>query len=265
MKWLVDVFATTLLAGLSALPALAQSSQPVQPPRIILVGDSTMATRTGYGDALCQLFTADVTCINLARGGRSSSSFRAEGLWGNVLSLLRNSEQPTYVLIQFGHNDQPGKPGRSTDLGTEFPANMARYVDEVKGLGGVPVLVTPLTRRSFSDGLLQNDLSRWADATRAVAASKSELLIDLNAKSYAAVALMGSTEADTLAEEPPPKQPALAVNDTNKTEPNGMAKSRFDYTHLGAKGAALFSKMVAREWVQKVPKLSTNFRADVLN
>src|SRR5206468_3159816 len=93
----------------------------------------------------------DVTCINLALGGRSSKSFRAEGHWDKVQQLLKDGGafRATYVLVQFGHNDQPGKAPRSTDLATEFPVNMARYADETTALGGIPVLVTPLTRRSF--------------------------------------------------------------------------------------------------------------------
>ena len=36
-----------------------------------------------------------------------------------ALSEMRTSGyQNIWVLIQFGHNDQPGKPGRSTDLAT---------------------------------------------------------------------------------------------------------------------------------------------------
>ena len=86
--------------------------------------------------------------VSASRSG--SGSFRAEGRWDEVEGLLRGAAayRATYVLIQFGHNDQPGKPGRSTDLKTEFPVNMARYAQEVKALGGVPVLVTPLTRIS---------------------------------------------------------------------------------------------------------------------
>jgi hypothetical protein len=73
--------------------------------------------RAGYGDAFCARFTPEVSCINLARGGRSTGSFRAEGRWDEVQALLRGAAvRATYVLIQFGHNDQPGKPGRSTDL-----------------------------------------------------------------------------------------------------------------------------------------------------
>lgn len=232
----------------------ANVSYPPTAPRVVLVGDSTLATRTGYGDALCKLFAPNVECINLARGGRSSMSFRAEGLWDNVQTILnhnRESRHPraTYVLIQFGHNDQPGKLGRSTDLATEFPFNIARYVDEVQVAGGQAVLVTPLTRRSFKAGVLQNDLRPWADAVISVAKQKSVPVIDLNAMSYAAVVAMGSVEADTLAEEPPLSEPL----------PPGV-KSRFDYTHLGAKGAALFAKIMAKELSANVPALGVHLR-----
>ncbi|MBL8525823.1 MAG: rhamnogalacturonan acetylesterase [Betaproteobacteria bacterium] len=231
--------------------------------RVILVGDSTIATRTGYGDALCGMFRANVSCINLARGGRSSGSFRAEGLWDQMMARLAGPEKfaSTYVLIQFGHNDQPGKPGRSTDLATEFPVNMARYVAEVKQAGAVPVLVTPLTRRTFRDGVLRNDLEPWADATRRVAQTSKTALLDLNADSAAAVSAMGSAEADTLAEEPPPAKPVSSpatTQDNAKAEPNGAPKSRFDYTHLGAKGATLFARMVTREIAQAVPALAAH-------
>ncbi len=262
-----------IMQSAQAAPAVQQTVN-AETTRVILVGDSTMATRTGYGDALCSLFQPHIKCVNLARGGRSSKSFRVEGLWDNVMTLLRiaardnESKRITYVLIQFGHNDQPGKPERSTDLVTEFPVNITRYVDEVRSLGGLPVLVTPLTRRTFRNGTLRNDLVPWADVIRQIAKVKSVPLIDLNATSAAAVALMGTTEADTLAEEPPPKvAPPLqssAASDLNKTEPNGVAKSRFDYTHLGAKGAALFSKMVAGEMVKAVPALAAHLRADAL-
>jgi lysophospholipase L1-like esterase len=206
--------------------------------RVILVGDSTMATRSGYGDALCARFTPAVECINLAKGGRSSYSFRAEGLWDKALQLVRESGgKPAYVLIQFGHNDQPGKPGRSTDLVKDFPVNMARYAREVQEAGGTPVLVTPLTRRQFKGQWLSNDLAPWAAATRTVAAQAGTPLLDLNADSQAAVQAMGETEADTLAEAPKP-------------EP------KFDRTHLGDKGARLFSDIVSDELRRAVPALA---------
>lgn len=210
------------------------------PDRVILVGDSTMASTTGYGDALCARFTPETACLNLARGGRSSGSFRAEGRWDEVTRLLGDgaSFRTTYVLIQFGHNDQPGKPGRSTDFVTEFPANMQRYVEEARAAGGVPVLVTPLTRRSFKDGYVHNDLAPWAGAVREIARSTRTPLVDLNALSLAAVQAMGPQEADKLA----------------------RTGANFDYTHLGPAGAERFAGIMARELARKVPALAADLR-----
>ncbi len=232
-------------------------------PRVILVGDSTMATRTGYGDALCARFAAQVECVNRARGGRSTKSYRAEGLWQDIHVLLAENAKysGTYVLIQFGHNDQPGKPGRSTDLATEFPVNLASYVQDVKKLGGIPVVLSPLTRRSFQDTTLKNDLLLWADSARKVAQAEGAVFLELNAVSSAAVQAMGQAEADTLAMEPPPATPAAsAPADPNKVEPNGAAKSTFDRTHVGAKGAALFSGMVQDLLKKGVPALTPFFK-----
>ena len=229
-----------------------------KPVRVILVGDSTMATRSGYGDALCQRFVPEVSCVNLARGGRSSGSFRAEGRWDEVQKLLAecSSYSASYVLVQFGHNDQPGKPGRSTDLVTQFPANMARYAAEVTAAGGIPVLVTPLTRRSFKGLYLHDDLAPWSAATRRVAHEQHVALLDLNTLSANAVQAMGSAEADTLAQEPPPATPAVGST-TAGTEPQGAPKSAFDRTHVGPKGAGVFSAMVAAELVRLYPSLKT--------
>ena len=248
---------------LAALTCSAAEPPPPRPIHLILVGDSTMATRSGYGDALCARFKPEVTCLNLARGGRSSGSFRAEGLWDKVQNLLRDGSgySQSVVLIQFGHNDQPGKPGRSTDLATEFPVNLARYVAEAQALGAQPVLLTPLTRRTFKADVLQNDLQAWADAARGVAATQKVPLLDLNALSYAAVQAMGEAEADTLAAAPKPEA-APASTDPNKVEPQGSTKTAFDRTHLGDKGARLFSKMVAQALLRLLPTLAPNFKPE---
>lgn len=228
--------AASLLALLAGL-ASAQGRPPAG-PRLILVGDSTMAPRSGYGNALCSRFQ-QVACLNLARGGRSSKSYRAEGLWDSVLALLNERgpgdvRQKTLVLIQFGHNDQPGKPGRSTDLATEFGPNLAGYVKEARAAGADVVLVTPLTRRTFKNGELDNDLRPWAEAALKVGAEQGVPVLDLNAISSEAVRSMGQPAADTLAEAPP----------------------RFDRTHLGPKGAALFADLVAQGLVRLRPELA---------
>ncbi len=243
-----------LCGGVVVTPARRTDLPPV---RIILVGDSTMATKSGYGPGFCAQFVPQVTCVNMAKGGRSSGSYRAEGSWAQVLDALRQNANfhITYVLIQFGHNDQPGKPGRSTDLATEFPANMRRYVEDVKTAGAKPVLVTPLTRRTFRNGNVKDDLGPWADATRKVAADEHVPLLDLNRDSLAAVQKMGPVEANTLAMAPPPPAVAESAPTGNSAPAPKTSAPAFDYTHLGAKGSAFFGRMVAGELVNAVPDL----------
>lgn len=235
-------------ALLALAMAWAAAVAQAEPPALLLVGDSTMATRTGYGDALCQRLKPGLACLNLARGGRSTLSYRAEGLWDRALEQLRNSPPgvQAHVLIQFGHNDQPGKPGRSTNLATEFGPNLARYVAEVRAAGGVPVLVTPLSRRVFRQGRLQDDLAPWAQATRAVAQASGADLIDLHAASSAALQALGEHEADLLAMAPPPRE--------------GQAPDRaFDHTHLGARGACVFAELMLRALARQVAALRDAF------
>lgn len=273
-------FAAAVAAAFLALPAPAQ--QPVQKIRaskIILVGDSTTAVIGGWGPSFCAYHvTSAAACVNLARGGRSSGSYRAEGSWDLALSEMKTAGYAgTWVLIQFGHNDQPGKPGRSTELKTEFPANLRRYVAEAQAAGAKPVLLTPLTRRQFAAGTLTNDLEPWAEAVRAVAAETGVPLVDLNALSVRAVQAMGPALAARFAQAPPspevaaaalagstipastgaaPAAPgAPAVQDNAVVEPLGQARLAFDYTHLGRAGADFFAAMVAQELARQVPAM----------
>ncbi|WP_372394203.1 rhamnogalacturonan acetylesterase [Xanthomonas sp. NCPPB 3582] len=181
--------------------------------KIVLVGDSTTAVQGGWGPSFCaQHVTSFLSCVNLARGGRSTANYRAEGSWELALKELRSGGyRQVVVLIQFGHNDQPGKPGRSTDLATEFPANLRRYVAEARAAGAMPVLVTPLTRRQFERGQLLDDLGPWAEATRAVARELQVPLIDLHARSRALVQGMGPVLAMRLAQRPADPQQVIAA------------------------------------------------------
>ena len=59
------------------------------PVRIILVGDSTMAVKSGWGPGFCdEIVNPQVTCLNMAKGGRSSASYREEGSWDQVMKVL---------------------------------------------------------------------------------------------------------------------------------------------------------------------------------
>lgn len=273
--------ALAALAHACAWPAAAQQSpaQPIRASKIILVGDSTTAVTSGWGSSFCANHVMSaMACLNLARGGRSTSSYRAEGSWDIALGEMRTpGYSDVWVLIQFAHNDQPGKPGRSTDLETEFPANLRRYIAEARAAGARPVLVTPLTRRQFRDGVLQNNLEPWSDAIRAVAAETGVPLVDLNARSVAAVQAMGPALATQFAQFPPSRDiaaaaltgttaplpaaapatpaPASPGQQNASAAPMGRPRLVFDYTHVGRTGADFFAAIVAHELARVAPEM----------
>ena len=270
----------TLAAALLAAAGLASAQQtppaaaPIRADKIILVGDSTTAVQSGWGSSFCSHHVSSfVACVNLARGGRSTLSYRAEGSWDIALAEMKVGRYDgVWVLVQLGHNDQPGKPGRSTDIATEFPANLRRYVEEIRAAGAHPVLLTPLTRRAFKDGRLLDDLRPWADVIRAIANDMQVPLVDLHARSVAAVQALGPAQSMRLAQAPARswmyaaaqtgttvdhQAPALPMAPPDPTGrlPLAQSKRQFDYTHLGPEGADFFAAIVADELSRAVPKL----------
>src|SRR4051812_44690800 len=98
------------IIGICASMALAAPSTQPAKVRIALAGDSTVNDKTGWGIGFAKAMNDQAEVTNFAKGGRSSKSFIDEGHWQKVLDA-----KPDYVLIQFGHNDQPGKgPERET-------------------------------------------------------------------------------------------------------------------------------------------------------
>lgn len=204
------------------------------PVKIVLVGDSTVNAGGGWGKGFCEIVTPNVTCINDALNGRSSKSFIDEGAWAKALA-----EKGDYYLIQFGHNDMKGKgPERETDPETTFAANIRRYIRDTRAIGGVPVVVTSLSRRSYKDGKLVEDLNDYAAAARRVAAEEDVALVDLNAMSTKMLLGMNQQEADQFD----------ATGHEDERAENG--KSRVDRTHLNPKGQAVFGRMVADSLVR---------------
>jgi unsaturated rhamnogalacturonyl hydrolase len=204
--------------------------------RIALVGDSTVTEASGWGRGFKARIAESAAVINLARAGRSSKSYAAEGHWKEVLR-----RRPTHVLLQFGHNDVPGKGlDRETDLPT-FQANMARYVDEAREAGATPILLTSLTRRNFTpEGRIKSDLADYAEAVRQVAIEKNVPLIDLHARSIELLDRLG---------------PAVGLS-LGPLKTDGT----LDRTHLNDQGSALFGALVAEELRRVVPGLAPYVR-----
>ena len=271
-RLLIGVMAAALASGAQAQEGERSDAPPLLPYKVILVGDSTMAPHSGWGGAFCaQHVKSSVACLNTGRGGRSTRSYRQEGGWDIVLAEAGvPGYRETYVLIQFGHNDQSTKPERRTDEKTEFPANLRRFVEEVRAKGAIPVLVTPLTRREFKDGKLKNSLASWSDQVRGVAKALDVPLVDLNALSAAQVQEMGAEMATKLAQEAPTAE-ELAAARAGTTLParpappapppiegdgaRGQVTRKFDYTHVGDIGAEVTARLVTQGLARVAPGL----------
>jgi pectinesterase len=206
--------------------------------RIVLVGDSTVTDGAGWGLGFKQfLDPAKTELINTSRGGRSSQSFMTEGRWTNALALHGD-----YYLIQFGHNNEPGKPGRSTDMAT-FVANMKQYVDDARAAGAKPILVTPITRRQWDKdhpGKIKSSLAPYSVEVRKIAAEKNVPLVDLQARS---IELCESLGPEKCLEFSP-----------LKTNPDGTIAH--DGTHLNSKGWVMFARLVVDELRKNAPELA---------
>ncbi len=229
-----------LILRLALLLSLLAPGLRAAGPHIVLVGDSTVNDGGGWGYGFRQYVTEDVTVTNLAQNGRSSKSFRSEGFWDQALAAKGD-----YYLIQFGHNDQPGKgPARETDPATTYPEILGRYIDEVRAQGGRPVLVTSLTRRVFSKTdpkRIASTLTPWADAVKKLGAAKNVPVIDLHALSIAFCEDLG------------PERTARF------NFPDAAGKN--DTTHLQGDGREAFARLVVNGLRQAVPALAPYLRA----
>jgi len=209
------------------------------PATIVLVGDSTVATEGGWGPGFCADLAANVTCVDDALNGRSSKSFIDEGAWAKALA--RHGD---YYLFQFGHNDEKPDPARHTDPDTTYAANLRRYINDVKAIGGIPVIVSPLARRTFKDGKPSNDdLKLYADAAQRVAEQENVTFINLLAMSNALLSHMTQEQADGFD----------AVGHADQRAENG--KAQIDRTHLDEAGKKVFGRMIADNIVRTCVEL----------
>ena len=234
MKSKLLLLTAAMMCGVGAF-AVAPTNG-VRPIKIVLVGDSTVNDQGGWGYGFKQFLTPEVECINTAQNGRSTMSFMREGRWTNALALHGD-----YYFIQFGHNNEPGKPGRSTDMPT-FVSDMKKYVDDARAIGAKPVLVTPLSRRQWdkaNPGTIRSSLAPYAEEVRKIAAEKNVPFVELHDRSKEYYEKVGKAACEKFS-------PVKTVDGTNS----------FDGTHLKGEGRVLMARLVVAELRKSVPKLA---------
>lgn len=203
---------------------------------IWLIGDSTLSIKersaypeTGWGMPFVYFFDSTVVVQNHAKNGRSTGSFIKEGLWTPVQEQLKPGD---YVFIQFGHNDEvPTKKSYTTP--TEFQANLLKYINESRSKKAIPVLITPVSRRSFDQtGKLQDTHLLYAQLVRDVAAAQKVPLIDLNQTSQLLLQQMGVEGSKYL------------YNHLTPGEHPNFPKGIEDNTHFNELGARKMAELV---------------------
>lgn len=235
------IFSANLLA--EGPPKGVSTARPLLQERIVrlhLVGDSTMADKIalayperGWGQQLPYFMTSQLQIINHAANGRSTVRFANEGRWQLLLSELQAGD---FVLIQFGHNDQKAEdPTRYAAANTTFQQYLSLFVEQAKDKGAIPLLATPICRRTFDEqGILRDDLLVYANATKAVARKQQIQLIDLHELSCSTIQQLG-----------PDKSQAYFI-----MVPAGLYQQfpagKTDNTHLNVVGASWIAQLFVR-------------------
>src|SRR5712692_6276572 len=172
----------------------------VDVPTVYLLGDSTVCDQpaepySSWGQMLTRFFKPGVVIANHAESGESLRSSLGAHRLDKVLSAMKAGD---YLIIQYGHNDEKEK-GEGVGAFTTYKADLKKFVVEARKRGGIPVLVTPVQRRTFDQtGKITNSHGDYPEAVRQVAKEGDVPLVDLNAMSkvfYAAWGLAVSKRA----------------------------------------------------------------------
>lgn len=218
---------------------------------VFLVGDSTCATKKldkqnperGWGHMFQPFFDEGVVVENHAVNGRSTKSFRSEGRWDKVIERMEDND---YVFIEFGHNDAKVNDPSRYSSPDEYAENLRRFVFEVRSHGGIPVLLTPIVRRHWQDGVLLDTHGKYLSAMKRVADEEEVMLFDMEKVTRKWVAEMG----DELSRQYFMNVPAGIC----PLYPDG----KIDNTHLNVRGAKQVARFVISFIKDNLPRLASH-------
>lgn len=150
---------------------------------VFLAGNSTVVNQedepwASWGQMIPRFFKPGVAIANHAESGLTLGSFIGSKRLTKVISVMKPGD---YLFVEFGHNDQKDR-GVNDGAYKSYTERLKIFIAETKKKGGIPVIVTSTSRRSFdSTGKVQNTLGDFPEAARKVAKDENVALIDLNA------------------------------------------------------------------------------------
>ncbi|MBN8430580.1 rhamnogalacturonan acetylesterase [Microbulbifer salipaludis] len=238
--------ASALLCA-SAVVAAAQ-----QTTTIFMAGDSTMSVKelkdypeTGWGVPFAVFFEDDVRVDNRAMNGRSTRTFIEEGRWAGIMDDLQKDD---YVIIQFGHNDESEHKKDRYTTPQQYKANLSRFINDVRGAGAEPILMSPITRRYFDGDNTIKHTHPYAPLVREVAAQEKVEFIEMEVVTREYFQAMGDRDS------------ALRfMHIAPGLHPNYPVGVRDD-THLNHLGAREVAQLVLAELRKRQHPLSERLR-----
>ena len=224
-------------------------------PIVFITGDSTVKNKDsdkdgmwGWGSQAYTVFDQNkVTCVNVAKAGRSTRSYVREGRWEQVYNTLQPGD---FVLLQFGHNDIcpiadakergviPGtadtchvykmeKDGRY-EVVYSFGWYLRKMIDDCREKGATPILVSLTPRNEWPHGKVERRNDSYGKWYREVVEQTGVDFLDVH-----------NISADFLDRKFPSKS----------EEKSKKAASRYfnnDHTHTSLAGARMNAQSVAK-------------------
>ncbi|WP_442600106.1 rhamnogalacturonan acetylesterase [Neobacillus sp. D3-1R] len=256
-KWLF-ISTVILVVGMLVFKDFYRSKAQTEQKKVTvyLAGDSTVSNyplskspKAGWGQMIEGMFDEQVVVKNVAVPGRSSKSFIAEG---RLDTLLKQIQPGDYLFIQFGHNDQKIQdPSRYTEPNTTYKEYLKTYIDGARKRGAIPILITPVERRSFTeDGQVMDTHGEYPSAMKELGREEKVRVIDLTAKSKIYFQQLGPDQT---------KELFLFLDPgVSNNYPSGIA----DNVHFQKKGAKEIAKLVVEGIKELSLPLSKHIRSD---
>jgi lysophospholipase L1-like esterase len=145
-------------------------------PTVFVIGDSTSCDQptepyNSWGQMLPRFLKPDVAVANHGESGETIGDNIGRRRFEKIWSVMQPGD---YVFVTSGHNERSGKNG-NMDFDQAFYDDFKQVVDKTRQLGGIPVLVTPISRAPGSASL-----GPYPGELRQLATDDKVPLIDLN-------------------------------------------------------------------------------------
>ena len=224
-------------------------------PVVFITGDSTVKNKDsdkdgmwGWGSQAYTVFDQNkVTCVNVAKAGRSTRSYVREGRWEQVYNTLQPGD---FVLLQFGHNDIcpiadakergviPGtadtchvykmeKDGRY-EVVYSFGWYLRKMIDDCREKDATPILVSLTPRNEWPHGKVERRNDSYGKWYREVVEQTGVDFLDVH-----------NISADFLDRK-------FASKSEEKSKKAASRYFNNDHTHTSLAGARMNAQSVAK-------------------